>query len=162
MKIEELKRLAEAATPGPWRAGSISRGCTINHRHGVGECVYDRVIHFEDDHQIIQVEKPFTEIAGTYDYDSGGIIEKKDQLYIAATSPDVVLELISQIERLKAEAELFAKHIGFKNIGIKLARKDALLRECLPVLSASYAEHYDEALKLRLEAVIRAELGEQP
>ncbi len=63
----------------------------------------------------------------------------------------------AEIERLKAEAELLAKHVG-----LKLARKDALLRECLAVLSASYAEHYDEALELRLEANIKEELGESP
>lgn len=62
----------------------------------------------------------------------------------------------ARIKELRAEAELFAKHVG-----IKLARKDALLRECLAVLSASYAEHYDEALELRLEASIKTELGEQ-
>ena len=63
----------------------------------------------------------------------------------------------AEIERLTAEAELFSKHIG-----LKLARKDALLRECLVVLSASYAENYDEALELRLEANIKEELGESP
>ena len=61
----------------------------------------------------------------------------------------------AEIERLKADAELFAKHVG-----IGLARKDALLRECLAVLSASYAEDYDEAFELRVEADIRTELGE--
>lgn len=63
----------------------------------------------------------------------------------------------SEIERLTAEAELIAKHVG-----VDLARKDALLRECLAVISASYAEHYDEALELRLEANIKEELGESP
>ena len=63
----------------------------------------------------------------------------------------------AEIERLTAEAELIAKHVG-----VDLARKDALLRECLAVISASYAEHYDEALELRLEANIKEELGESP
>lgn len=63
----------------------------------------------------------------------------------------------AEIERLKADAELFAKHVG-----VDLARKDALLRECLTVISASYAEEYDEAFELRVEANIREELGESP
>jgi hypothetical protein len=62
----------------------------------------------------------------------------------------------AEIERLTAEAELFTKHVG-----LKLSRKDALLRECLSVLSASYAENYDEAFELRLEASIKTELGEK-
>jgi len=63
--------------------------------------------------------------------------------------------LKAEIERLTAEAELIAKHVE-----IELARKDALLRECLAVLSASYAEDYDEAFELRVEANIKEELGE--
>lgn len=94
-------------------------------------------------------------------YDAGAVItDPYDtypcELFDAAVDATVVLELISQIERLTAEAELFAKHVG-----LKLSHKDALLRECLTVLSASYAEHYDEALELRLEASIKTELGEQ-
>ncbi len=69
----------------------------------------------------------------------------------------VIKKQAAEIERLKAEAELFAKHVGFV-----IARKDALLRECLSVLSASYAEDYDEAFELRLEANIKTELGESP
>lgn len=71
--------------------------------------------------------------------------------------PEAQADMLRTIKELRAEAELFAKHVG-----IKLARKDALLRECLTVISASYAEHYDEAFELRIEANIKEELGESP
>jgi hypothetical protein len=58
----------------------------------------------------------------------------------------------AEIERLKAEAELFAKHIG-----LVIARKDALLRECLVAFDAVAGKG---ALCNAAIANIKTELGE--
>lgn len=111
MNIEELKRLAEAATPGPWEYQQLGQSI---YAESVGGC---------------RLEKSKFMLAdirgwGHLQYiPDGAAKQDANGAYIAATSPDVVLSLISQIERLKAEAELFAKHVG-----LVIARKDALLR----------------------------------
>ena len=96
---KNLRTLAEAATPGPWSDKGVTRSCTLKHTHGKGECIYNNVIFYEDDHGITQAVAPFAEVAGNYDYEEGGIIKKADQLYIAACSPDVVLALLDALER---------------------------------------------------------------
>lgn len=99
INTKHLRTLAEAATPGPWADKGVSRSCMLDHKHAAGKCIYDNVTFYEDDHVITQAVAPFTEVAGNYDYEEGGIIKRADQLYIAACSPDVVLALLDALER---------------------------------------------------------------
>ena len=62
----------------------------------------------------------------------------------------------AEIERLTAEAELFSKHIG-----LKLARKDALLREA--VRAMKYHTDQTRPIESTFDTMdkIKTELGEQ-
>lgn len=141
MNIEELKRLALAATPGPWATSEPRESMAAENYNCGREAKIPTTMH------------GVTGPSYVTDYEDWGF-QQHDAEYMAAASPDMVLSLISQIERLTAEAELFAKHIGFKNIGLKLARKDALLRECLTALEY----HTDHTLDTMDK--IKTELGE--
>ena len=77
----ELKKLAEAATPGPWVA--------------------------EKDEDTIRVDssEPLPDIivwCGSFG-DSGGFNSDADKEYIAASNPDAVLALIAEVEGLRAQ-----------------------------------------------------------
>jgi hypothetical protein len=73
---DKLKALALAATPGPWFAQTVAgyRGNLFDVR-----AKYQRGV-------------------------AGGIGDPNDAAYIAATNPATVLELIAEVERLRADA----------------------------------------------------------
>ena len=75
MKIEELKQLAEAATPGPWALAIWTTG---------NRCAEVMTAH---NHRVVR---------DAYVNDSA---------YIAAANPAAVLELIVEVESLRAEVK---------------------------------------------------------
>jgi len=77
--IKELRRLAEAATPGPWVMNEIDNS-EINHNDQNGDA-----------------------IVGMYDYEAGGVIHQDDALFIAASNPSAILSLLDHIEQQQAE-----------------------------------------------------------
>lgn len=107
MTIHELRERATKATKGPWRVGYASGRCTMDHKHAMKVCDY-RVTGYEDEtpswHHVTQVKpigsptKDCQMIAGQYDYDSGGIIERADSEYIAALPPEVVLAMLDVVD----------------------------------------------------------------
>jgi hypothetical protein len=80
MDIDKLKALALAATPGPW------------HAPGMGE------IHAENHDEIAQI------LYHTGDDEDMQCGTDADAAYIAAVCPATVLELIAEVERLRADA----------------------------------------------------------
>lgn len=92
----ELKRLAEAATAGPWKtntAGSAKRG----EPYKITE-IYVYAPDTQDDTAICaDVIDPVTQEPS-----------EVNAAYIAAASPDVTLQMIAEIDRLR----LHIKHIG--------------------------------------------------
>jgi len=114
--LAELRRLAEAATPGPWAwSGSVKYGMYLAHwRPGWGQCtVMDFVRHgmsgaqprFADErshmgHKAVDIavrEVPYRDDVVALDH--------PDARWLAAASPDVVLALLDRIEALEAAAE---------------------------------------------------------
>ena len=86
MNIEELKRLAEAATPGPWEYQKDGKDCPVNGYVTVRDCIYSVcVLPYEG----IRADDRVT--------DNG--------LFIAAANPAAVLELIAEVESLRAEVK---------------------------------------------------------
>lgn len=78
MKIEELRRLAEAATPGPWSRG----GVTIEALHIVayGAPIGERCIADITDYRAKRLE---------------------DATFIAAANPAAILALLDRLEKLE-------------------------------------------------------------
>ena len=85
MNIEELKRLAEAATPGPWEAwqvGDYPPLFTVSTEDRLG--LFTTTTEAENE----------TEFAAVF--------QDEDAAYIAAANPAAVLELIQQRDELLA------------------------------------------------------------
>ena len=81
MNIEELKRLAEAATPGPWEYQKDSKDFPVNGYVTVRDCIYSVcVLPYEG----IRADDRVT--------DNGQ--------FIAAANPTAILELIQQRDEL--------------------------------------------------------------
>ena len=77
MNLSELKKLAEAATPGPW----------VN----MGDSPY---LHFD----VSTKSRPWnTGVIGRFDY------SLKDMAYVAAANPQTILQMIAVMEQM-AEA----------------------------------------------------------
>ena len=92
----ELRRLAEAATPGPWRKRWYGSG-GYEGREGVTVVTNTGTINCD-------------EIAylGRGDIDEDTAQRSRNGAFIAAASPDMVLGLLDEIERQKAWAQQMA------------------------------------------------------
>lgn len=103
MTLDELKKLAEAATPGPWFCGHWTDRCRAKHEHHGPRagCIYEPTRHEDNEpaHDIGAGDGSL--VAGNYDYEEGGIIEPKDTAFIVATNPATVLKLLEIIAALK-------------------------------------------------------------
>lgn len=100
----ELKRLAEAATVGPWIAGNDDD----SDYYLVGPVAFDRVVT----HPVVKLHN------------------ERNADYIAAASPDVVLRLIAVIDKLRTQNQALVKemrHIaGISNGQVKRVADQAL------------------------------------
>ena len=107
--VAELRRLAENATPGPWTFEAPQRFEVPIERElcccsGVGD-EYELVSETADGHVHLWHESHIiyageNVVAGNYDYEDGGILERRDRDYIAAASPDVVLGLLDRLAHM--------------------------------------------------------------
>ena len=107
--LAELRRLAENATPGPWTFEAPQRFEVPIERElcccsGVGD-EYELVSETADGHVHLWHESHIiyageNVVAGNYDYEDGGILERRDRDYIAAASPDVVLGLLDRLAHM--------------------------------------------------------------
>jgi hypothetical protein len=82
MDIEKLKALALAASPGPWSTDD------------------PHIVYCEDDNDIIY-------LANTAELDTDYKTAICNASYIAAACPAAVLELIAEVERLRADANRY-------------------------------------------------------
>ncbi len=119
--LAALRALAEKATPGPWEQGDVwLRAGVMDELHGEGKCAFcgpcgDPVLTGMDDingkrmvahkHRNPEpyepnhlISGPDGQVAGNYDYESGGIIEPTDAAFIAACDPQTVLALVEAVE----------------------------------------------------------------
>ena len=81
MNDKELRALAEAATPGPWKRWK-------------GRASHMAVINKSQQKRMYSVEGP----DGVGDYEDWGYT-KANATYMAAASPDVVLNLLDRVEK---------------------------------------------------------------
>ncbi len=88
-----LQRLAEQATPGPWRLAGVDKF------NSDGEC--ERVIDAPSNAIVATVPTGEFEIEDVLD----GTVAQHDAAYIAAVYPQVVLALLADVARLRAENE---------------------------------------------------------
>jgi len=98
MNIEELKRLAEAATPGPWE---YDHGCIADNGKAI---ISEYFVRLDGDDVSIAADIIDPESCRP---------SKSNAAYIAAANPAAVLELIAEIDRLRkandrAQAEIRA------------------------------------------------------
>ena len=86
MNTEELKRLAEAATPGPWEYQKDSKDFPVNGYVTVRDCIFSVcVLPYEG----IRTDDRVT--------DNG--------LFIAAANPAAILSLLAYVDRLEAQRD---------------------------------------------------------
>lgn len=83
LDLASLRRLAQAATPGPWRVGDGS---------------------FASENLIADVRG--VSVWGPYHATSCG----EEAAYIASVSPDVLLALLAEVERLRAALKNYGSH----------------------------------------------------
>lgn len=106
--VAELRRLAEAATPGPWSFEAPVRSeshierelcrCSVGDEYEFVSETADGHVHlWHESHIIYAGEKV---VAGNYDYEDGGIIERRDRDYIAAANPATVLGLLDRLAHM--------------------------------------------------------------
>lgn len=99
MNTDELKRLAEAATPGPW----FVVGPPWNQNA-------DFIVAGSNDPHTGQY------VADTENFDGDGENVQENAAYIAAANPAAILELIAELERIKALSPAgFVQHLNELN-----------------------------------------------
>ena len=106
---ELLRRLAENATPGPWTFEAPQRFEVPIEREfcrcsGVGD-EYEFVSETADGHVHLWHESHIiyageNVVAGNYDCEDGGILERRDRDYIAAANPATVLGLLDRLAHM--------------------------------------------------------------
>lgn len=89
-KIEALKEKAIAATPGPWFVSGVRFRMNMTDWHSVNR--YNETLKRDDNIACVG-----------FDTRSGDGLN--DAAYIAAASPDVILSLLSELDRLRSSNE---------------------------------------------------------
>ena len=107
--LAELRRLAEAATPGPWTFEApkrfevhiereLCRCSDVGDEYEFVSETADGHVHLWHESHIIYAGEEV--VAGNYDYEDGGIIERRDRDYIAAANPATVLGLLDRLTHM--------------------------------------------------------------
>jgi hypothetical protein len=112
-----LRRLAMAATAGPWRIGCPVFRCVLDHgpgnHHGGPDCRYTFQA-WDTDTTSISVAANLGPhdtspdnigVAGMWDYEQGGIRNEQDAHYIAAANPAAILALLNEFDLASAERD---------------------------------------------------------
>ena len=166
--LAELRRLAENATPGPWTFEAPQRFEVPIERElcccsGVGD-EYELVSETADGHVHLWHESHIiyageNVVAGNYDYEDGGILERRDRDYIAAASPDVVLGLLDRLAHMTEARDNARAEVKRLTALVEAVREYVAARQANidhgPLLSARKAAH--DALLAAL-----ARLDEEP
>jgi hypothetical protein len=117
--IDELKKLAEQATPGPWEAGEcgahlVMAGPTLESKRG----------HIKGGRgQICEME----------DMDFSPAKQKANARFIAAANPAAVLALLERMKRLEGTLEKLA---AMRHVGHSQPREDCPYEHCVMIREA--------------------------
>ncbi|OBR52349.1 ead/Ea22-like family protein [Paraburkholderia tropica] len=87
--LDKLEELAEAATPGPWRAESC----------GIDDCWCE----------VVNCDSREEGVSGS------GALSKRDARYIAAANPATILTLIAEVRALRTQLHDFTTQCGELN-----------------------------------------------
>ena len=123
--LDELEKLAKAATPGPWTIEKEYHRCYLTDE---AECNYrespltERTVYrksegdledaFSHEHESYEAHRISPDVAGNFDYEEGGIIQTADAEFIAAANPQAVLELIELVRKAERAHRTVAKLYG--------------------------------------------------
>ena len=140
-ELQQLKALAEAATPGPWERDTIrSEGeygtdddggygfDTYEVTDNTGLCIVDCL---NNDNGCVEVG---------HDGHAWDEVAKHNTAYIAAANPAAILALIAKVESLEADAARldfveecanFNKSFGYINVGFNVDSTDGDLRKAI-------------------------------
>ena len=138
MNIEELKRLAEAATPGPWFAEASWQSTILEGRHdGKWAIRSSKKSHGFSPLAYVKGDKRIT----------GGDGSLNAQ-FIAAANPAAVLELIAEVDRLRDEVNgmtgtLARIETERNNQILRNHNLEIELRECRSIISRLAQESQD-------------------
>ena len=166
--VAELRRLAENATPGPWTFEASQRFEVPIERElcrcsGVGD-EYEFVSETADGHVHLWHESHIiyageNVVAGNYDCEDGGILERRDRDYIAAASPATVLGLLDRLAHMTEARDNARAEVKRLTALVEAVREYAAARQANidhgPLLSTRKAAH--DALLAAL-----ARLDEEP
>ena len=122
LDLKALRKVAEAATQGPWVRGDNWLRAGVTTKFGDGKCAYCQsagepervgreringkrmIAHwhrnpepYEPDH-LIETADGTARIAGNYDYEEGGIVHPCDAAYIATFDPPTIMALLDRLE----------------------------------------------------------------
>ena len=132
---KELRRLAQAATPGPWFAGAWSGQCHINHggiHPGPPGCKYDYVK--TEAYGFVSADAPGMSVVS--ETKNGTQMAARDKGFIAAANPAAVLALLDRIEALEKEVTQ-SERKGAEEMRERAAKAVAHYREAWDGLSAT-------------------------
>lgn len=127
--LDKLETLAKKATPGPWKVGSVGGQCHKKHQHGQ-DCEYEPYWNTPEPERVendldyswnhaIWCDVPYSYasghlepdglIAGTWDYECGGIKRQADVDFLAMLDPQTVLSLCAEVRRLQKQIDCGGK-----------------------------------------------------
>lgn len=123
-KLDQLEKLAKAATPGPWEV-----------KHDYDDFLEDATGKWEGANILARSGTPICKDYGTDygDYRGGVASTSSDADYIAAASPDVVLDLIHKL-RVATEALEFYDNVHNRNDAVDFNTIGNPAREALKEL----------------------------
>ena len=108
-----LEHLASKATPGPWRRGYPNFSCTMKHQHGQGACRYEfrgwSDTEYWQHHIYRDKEMPDNtheeQVAGTWNYEEGGINKPADAELIVALINNLpaILDALRRVDSRDAQ-----------------------------------------------------------
>lgn len=126
MDIEKLKALALAATPGPWEVDTVkSEGHYGTDEDGGYGFMGYTIIDEEGRPLMDSLNRDQSEIHEDYDGEelyAWDELAKRDAAFVAGANPAAVLELIAEVERLRADLQTAVKEAWRANAALTASR----------------------------------------
>jgi hypothetical protein len=127
--IEKLKALALAATPGPWEVDTVkSEGHYGTDEDGGYGFMGYAIIDEEGRPLMDSLNRDQSEIHEDYDGEelyAWDELAKRDAAFVAGANPAAVLELIAEVERLRADREAAVKEAWRANAELSALKSAA-------------------------------------